>query len=265
MEAGKLRIIQISDTHLYADAERDLLGVKTQESFRAVVELLRQNETATQLILLSGDLSQDYTEGSYIRLAEMLKPFQIPVYYVPGNHDDPKMMTHVYPRETFSNHKHVILKNWQIILLNSHVSKSVAGSLDVSQLAYMQHCLQAYPEHRAIIMFHHQPIPVGCEWLDKLGLLNADEFWKIAAHYPNIHTVLFGHVHQEFSAVKNNVHCYSAPSTCIQFKRKQNNFGLEELPPGYRWIDLYDDGRLETAVVRVAHYVGVFDGHAKGY
>ena len=77
--------------------------------------------------------------------------------------------------------------------------------------------------------------------------------------------VLFGHAHQEFAGEKNGVACYGAPSTCIQFKRNCEDFALENIPPGYRWIDLYEDGTLKTGICRLAKYIGVFEKDAKGY
>ncbi|RDI37202.1 3',5'-cyclic-AMP phosphodiesterase [Aquicella lusitana] len=265
MAQAAFNIIQISDTHLFADSEGILLGVKTQASFKAVVDLVQREAGKIDLILLSGDLSQDGSKEAYIRLANFLKSVNVPIYCVPGNHDNVKVMAHVYPYETISNHRHIILKNWHIILLNSQKPGAVEGYLDPSQLNYLQHCLQTYPEHQALIVFHHQPVPVGSRWLDNLGLTNADAFWRIISSYPNVNTVFFGHVHQEFEQVVNKVHCYAAPSTCIQFKRNKDDFGLERLPPGYRWIKLFEDGHLETGVKRTAEYVGVFEEHAKGY
>ena len=260
-----LRILQVSDAHLFADPDKELLGVNTQASFQAVCDKILSEEATAQLILLSGDLSQDNSKASYQRLAEMLKPLGKPVYYVPGNHDDPKLMKQLFPLENISNHKHIVLNNWQIILLNSQKSGAVEGLLYDSQLTYLQNCLQAYPEHHAIIVFHHPPVPVGCEWLDNLGLKNAKVFWKIIANYPNVNTVLFGHVHQVYEHGMDDINCYSAPSTCFQFKRKQNEFSLENIPPGYRWLDLHEDGRLETGVNRIKQYIGKFDVNAKGY
>lgn len=260
-----LRIIQISDTHLYADPLKALLGVPSQKSLEAVIQLLQKEAGPIDLILHSGDLSQDGSEASYIRLAEMLKIFNVPVYCVPGNHDNAKVMNVLYPRETISNHKHIVLKNWHMILLNSQKPGAVEGYLDSTQLQYLQHCLQAYPEHQAVIVFHHQPVPVGAQWLDNLGLTNADEFWETISHYPKVNTILFGHVHQEFERTVNGVYCCSPPATCFQFKRQQDTFGLEDLPQGYRWVHLYENGRVESGVKRLAHYIGEFDAQAKGY
>ena len=40
----------------------------------------------------------------------------------------------------------------------------------------------------------------------------------------------------------------STPSTCAQFLPGSEFFALDERPPGMRWIELYDDGSIETEV-----------------
>src|SRR5579864_3800774 len=119
MQKNPLRIIQISDTHLFGDKQTELLGVKTHDSFHAVMELVKREKDVIDLILLTGDLSQDGSDVAYKRIADFLKPFNVPAYFAFGNHDYPHIVAKVYPHETISNHKHIILRNWHIIILNS--------------------------------------------------------------------------------------------------------------------------------------------------
>ncbi|EKD71563.1 MAG: Ser/Thr protein phosphatase [uncultured bacterium] len=265
MDHTPLRIVQISDTHLMSEKDGALLGVKTDDSFRSVVELLKQDKKKPDLILHSGDIAQDGSEKAYLRLATLLSELNVPIYCVPGNHDNPNIMANVYPQEMVSDNRHIVFKKWHLIMLNSQKPGAVEGFLDQTQLRFMQASLQLHPEHYAAIIFHHHPVLVNCCWLDKLGLINADEFWRVALHFSNIKGVFFGHVHQELEQAHNGIACFSAPSTCIQFKPRQEHFTLEKIPPGYRWIELYEDGSIQTGVVRAANYVGVFDPHAKGY
>jgi len=265
MENKPLRIVQISDIHLFADKENALLGVKTFNSFSKVVELLKQEQEQPDLIIVSGDISQDYTQQSYLHLAHFLKGFPIPIYYVPGNHDDRNVMRSIYPRDNISNLRQIILKQTQIILLNSQKAQAVYGWLDNEELFFLKECLEEYPALPAIIVFHHQPIPVGCAWLDDLGLKNADSLWELLRNYSNKMIILFGHIHQEHSGKKNEIQYYSAPSTCIQFKRNSEAFALENLNPGYRWLEMNEAGDINTGITRIDQYVGVFDQNAKGY
>lgn len=263
MKDKSLRIVQLSDLHLFADPESSLLGVNTQESFNALLEMLRKEKFS--FIILSGDLTQDGSDAAYLRIAKALKLFQVPVYFVAGNHDNVKIMARIYPVENISNHRHILLKHWHIILLNSQILGSVEGHLDYSQLNYMKHCLQTYPEHHAIIVFHHHPVAVGSAWLDNLGLTNANEFWQVVANYASVAGVFFGHVHMATAGKVNGIPYYSAPSSCIQFKQNQDEFALDKIPQGYRVIELYPDGSLKTEVKRLPRYIGQFDFEAKGY
>lgn len=265
MDTQAVRFLQISDIHLFADSTQSLLGVPTSHSFAAVIQQIQQESKPIDFIILSGDLSQDYSEASYHQVAEIIKKLNLPVYCVPGNHDSPKVMAQVYPLHNVSNHRHIILKHWHIILLDSHKEGAVSGYLDQAQFNFMEYCLNAYPEHQAIILFHHHPLSVGTTWLEDIGLTNAKQFWEIVARYPKIHTVLFGHVHQEFVGKANGIPCYSPPSTCIQFKPMQVEFALDHQAPGFRWVNLFDNGNLETGVTRLPHYIGTFDAEAKGY
>jgi len=260
-----IRIVQISDPHIYASKEKTLLGVNTYESFSAVLDLVKTDNTPPDLILLTGDLAQDHSELAYQLVKEAFESFNIPIYYIPGNHDDIELMARILPSDTISSLKQIVLPPWQFILLNSQKPHAVEGYLDDTQFAFLENCLNMYPNHHAIIVFHHQPIPVGTTWLDKLGLINADKLWETLKQYPQVHALLFGHVHQAHAGEKNGIPYYSTPSTCIQFKRNCVDFALEELPPGYRWLDLYPNGDIKTDVCRLANYIGLFDINAKGY
>lgn len=262
-----VRFLQVSDTHFFSGKNGELLGVPTQKSFNAVIDIATEfvQQNPIDFIIHTGDLSQDNSRASYEMLAARLREFNVPVYVVPGNHDDIALMNSVLPHEGISDRKVIHLKDWVIILLNSQKPLSVEGYLDADQFKLLERTLQSYPDKHAIIAFHHQPIPVGAEWLDNLSLQNADELWRIIKSYPKVHTILFGHVHQVFEKVVHGVRCYSAPSTCFQFTCCQNNFGIENIPPGCRWLTLHENGFIETGILRAPGYVGFYDAHAKGY
>jgi Icc protein len=263
MKPTPLRIVQISDTHIFADPEKSLLGVNTQDSLKALIPLLEQEKM--DMILLTGDIAQEGSEEAYARIADMLHHLDVPIYFVPGNHDDTKILARVYPHDHVSDRKQIILDNWQFILLNSQKPNAVEGYLEQSELDFLQQCLESHPSHHSIIVFHHHPVLVGSEWLDRIGMTNADVLWKVLKNYSNVNTILFGHVHQQHEGEKNGVKYFSTPSTCIQFKKNSTPFALEKLPPGFRWIELFPNGTLKTGVKRIDDYVGTFDGNAKGY
>ncbi len=265
MKIKPIRILQISDTHLFSNKNNNLLGVNTFASCQAVLELAKTNKVNPDFILLSGDIAQDGSNEAYVHVDELLSIMNVPVYCVPGNHDDLVVMKKIYTNGLISLEKQLIFDEWQLILLDSQKHKSVGGYLNTSELSFMTACLNQYPQHRAIIVFHHQPIQVESEWLDKVGLKNSDAFWASLANFPQVHTILFGHVHQLIEGNKDKIKYYSTPATCIQFKPKSQNFALDNVPPAYRIIDLFPNGDLETSVHRLDKYIGEFMKDAKGY
>ena len=86
MNQPPLLIAQITDIHLFADENQELLGLATTQSFQAVLERLSL-QPQLDLLLLTGDLAQDGKPESYQHVQNLLSPFCIPTYWLPGNHD----------------------------------------------------------------------------------------------------------------------------------------------------------------------------------
>jgi Icc protein len=86
--------------------------------------------------------------------------------------------------------------------------------------------------------------------MDAMGLENAQEFLDVADTYNNVCGMVWGHIHQEFSAERNGIPLLGAPSTCVQFRPGTDDYAVEPLAPGFRLLELLPDGRLETRVIR---------------
>lgn len=259
-----LQLIQISDTHLSEQADAHLLGVNTQQSLQAVLALLAKEQQNPAAILVTGDLSQDDSLASYQYLQQALTRFTCPAFWLNGNHDNAAVMQQV-AANTPALQQVVRSRYWQIILLNSQVEGAVFGYLDAAQLQLLEEALQQRPDLHTLVCLHHHPLPMDSAWLDKIGLQHTDELAAVIASYPQVRAVLWGHVHQESDRSINGVRYLSSPSTCVQFLPGSADFAVDQLAPGYRWLNLHADGSLDTGVSRVA--AGVFTANlaAGGY
>lgn len=54
-----IRLVQITDTHLYGKPTGTLLKMNTHESLDYVVDLVKGNEERIDFILATGDIAQD--------------------------------------------------------------------------------------------------------------------------------------------------------------------------------------------------------------
>ncbi|PIE41747.1 MAG: 3',5'-cyclic-AMP phosphodiesterase [Gammaproteobacteria bacterium] len=261
-----VRVVQLSDTHLFESIEGKLLGLNTENSLTQVLELIRQEQPGTDLVLATGDLSQDGSEASYRRFHDhMNNTFIAPVYWLPGNHDILSTMNLHKAAESMAPCV-IAVNNWQIIMLDSTIEGEVPGYMDNSQLQFLEQSLQASQGSHVMVCLHHQPVPVGCKWLDHQLVGNAEQFLKVIDRYDNVRALVWGHVHQDFVGERNGVKLMSVPSTCVQFRPGSEQFGVDDINPGYRWFDLYSDGRIETSVSRVAEEISFeVDYASKGY
>lgn len=257
------RLIQITDCHLGAKPGEQLLGMNTDESMQDVLKLIQTNESQADMVVASGDIASAGAEPAYGRFLEYLDDYlQLPSAWLPGNHDAPHLMKAAETGRIQADCAE--LGDWQLILLDSSVPGSEGGSLSESELQRLSRELQA-STRPALVFVHHQPVPMKCEWLDKYTIDNAGQFFETLQGFDQVKAIVFGHVHQEFDDEHQGIRLLAAPSTCIQFKPRQLDFALDQKMPGYRWFNLYDDGSLETGVVRIAEKDYGVDYDSGGY
>ena len=260
------RIIQITDSHLGASRDQALLGINSYQSLELVVQLVEQERGQNfDRILGSGDISFDGSEQSYRDYLGLMERFERPVSWIPGNHDCPDMMDSITNAPLLQQSKLVKLPNWQLILLNSKTPGAIGGQLLEQELQLLENALQQANGKYSLVCLHHQPVAVGCEWMDPQQLSNAAHFFEIIDRYPGTQLVLWGHIHQLFDATREHIRLLSTPSTCHQFEPQQQQFKIGQQLPGYRWIDLYPDGRVETGVSRIKSSPFEIDYCSNGY
>jgi 3',5'-cyclic-AMP phosphodiesterase len=264
-----LIVAQITDMHLFADTQQELLGMPTRESFQAVLHQVSALEQKPDILLLTGDLSQDGQAASYRLLQDMVIPLGIPTYWLPGNHDCVPVMEKVLqgsaivrPQKSFQ------AGGWNFVLLNSQIPGRVHGYLDSTELSHLETELQrihaADTPSPTLIACHHPPLAVDSTWLDSSILQNPEALFAVLDRYPHVKLVVFGHIHQDYSRIRRQVQYLGTPSTSIQFEPHSPTFSLDQARPGFRLLHLYPDGTWWTAVER-SRYTHQLDLAAAGY
>jgi len=245
-----VRILHVTDPHLHADPASELYGVQTDRSFRAVVErALGDSEWQPDLVLATGDLVEDRSRKGYERFREIMKPCGLPVLCLPGNHDDPELMSQVLNDEAFSYCTIRDIGNWRLIMLNSHIDGDEGGALGDSELERLEAALTNSNGRHVLVSVHHQPIDMGSAWLDGYGLRNASDLLSILNRHTQVRGVLWGHVHQASDRQFQGLRILSTPSTCAQFTPGTETCVMDTRPPGFRRLNLGADGEIETEVV----------------
>ncbi|MHB8745722.1 MAG: 3',5'-cyclic-AMP phosphodiesterase [Gammaproteobacteria bacterium] len=260
-----LRLVQFTDMHLYADAQRDLLGVTTEQSFLDTLQLARAEQWPVTAVLATGDLVHDCSAAGYQRLRAHFATLDVPVHCLPGNHDDPDLMAQHLAGGSVQISTCVDYDTWRIVMLDSTIRGSDAGHLAPAQLALLESQLANAGARHVLICLHHNPIAVGSPWLDTMMVDNAAEFFAIVDRHPAVRAILWGHVHQNVDTQRRGVRLLASPSTCIQFQPQSSAFALDEAAPGYRWLVLHGDGGIATDIARLANFTAPLDRQSAGY
>ncbi len=262
--AHPLKVLQLTDPHLMASADGALLGVNTRDSLAAVIDEVLRNHGQPDLILATGDLTQDASSEAYRYFGEQLKAFNCPSLWIAGNHDDSDLLASI-AAEFQAEQKQLVQGGWHFVMLDSSVHGKVFGELSQPELAFLDESLSQQPELPTMVCLHHHPVDIGSDWMEKIGLKNRDAFWQVIDRHPQVKIVLWGHIHQDLQQQRNSVQLLATPSTCIQFATGSSKFAVEPLAPGYRWFELEASGQYSTEVCRAHEFEFDLDEKSSGY
>lgn len=253
-DGAAVRILQITDTHLFAGETDTLLGINTLHSYHAVLDAIVKQQLPADLIVATGDLVQDQSTRAYQRFTDGIARLPAPCVWLPRNHDYQPSMAQELAAAGISPSKQVLLGDqWQILLLDSQVQSVPHGELSDDQLIWLDNCLAQHPDRYTVVMLHHHPLASGCTWLDQHSLRNSHMLAEVLTRYQNIEGILCGHIHQDLDVMWNGIRMLATPSTCVQFKPHCTNFTLDTAAPGWRYLELTtgDNPSLTTQLFRL--------------
>jgi Icc protein len=248
-----VRLIQFSDLHLFGEAGGRLRGVATLPSLQAAVADAQRRAHRADGVLLTGDLVQDDPEG-YRWVRQVFGAWRVPVLCLAGNHDLPDHMRAALRGGPFKIGGHTEFGRWLVVMLDSWVANDAGGRIGTEQLHGLREVLRNHRNHHVLVCLHHQPIAMRSQWLDRVGLYDADEFMGIVREQANVRGVLWGHVHQSLDSFIYGTRFMSTPSTCAQFEPGSADFAIDQRPPGYRVLELMPDGSIATEVCWLETY-----------
>lgn len=256
--------IQITDHHLTSTAGELLKGYSTHYAFRQVLRHIAQNVgPRVDFIVSTGDVVNDPSAVAYQTFLQTLNaqgaalpgPLTItteglesyPLYVLPGNHDDREhFFKCLFPQSPPGGLMNAtfIHKGVQFICLDW--GPEVKATAHPEMLKFLAHAL-ATPLP-AIILMHHQVVPMGVAWLDNFIADDVEQFWPVLAGH-NILGILCGHIHMTYEKVLHGIPIFGLRATAFSFLLQDEPvFCL--LPPHYRLVTV-QNGLLTTRIFEV--------------
>lgn len=259
-------IAQITDTHIKTNRKKAYGIVDTAAYLERCVEAVNALDPHPDCVLLTGDLVDFGTPGEYEILQGLLSPLKMPLYAIPGNHDDRRNLCAAFPNlrpdPSADGFVQYAIEEWPVRLvgIDTIIPERGDGLLCEQRLAWIDRTLAQQPDKPTLIFMHHPPFVTGIAHMDALGLANADKFRAIVGKHKQVERVVAGHVHRSIQVRFAGTVASVAPSCAHQVAldlrpNGPSAFRLE--PPGYH-LHYWNGNNLITHTAAIGDYPGPY-------
>lgn len=231
-------VLQVSDVHVTSSGH-PAGAPDPEQRLDFVLAAAIERFGVPDLLIASGDLTDDGSADACARLAERLHAVGAPVLAVPGNHDDPAVVAAAFGPPAAS------VGGWQVLGVDTSRPQQIHGTIDVESERVRFAALDDRP---ALVVLHHPPAsPSTHEWFQLDG---ANALAELLTSHPQVKAVLSGHLHQPFETEVAGVPLLGAPSTWVAIRHDGSSFEVGGSDAtGARRLELLDDGTFTTALV----------------
>lgn len=263
----KTLLAQLTDLHIREPGRLAYGRLDTAPYLRAAVQALNALPQTPHAVVLTGDLTDFGRAAEYAHLAEMLAPLPMPLYLLPGNHDERAQLRRSFPHHTYLGDGEFVQYS---VALGEHGLRLLAldtvepgqshGRLCARRLQWLDDTLSRHRGEPVVIAMHHPPFETFIGHMDRIGLLEgADALAEILAAHPAVERVVCGHLHRTIYTRLGGAVVSTAPSPAHQVSLDlapdaASTWILE--PPGFQLHAWNGPGRMVTHVAAI----GAFDG-----
>lgn len=254
-------IAQITDTHIARTGGLVCGAVDSAAALARCVASIMRLEPLPHVVLASGDLVNDGEPEQYRLLRKLLAPLTMPVYLIPGNHDDRDALRAAFPDHRYlqqcGEHVQFVVEGCpvRLVALDTVIPGVEGGTLCARRLAWLEARLAEAPQKPTLIFTHHPPFATGIRSMDEIALepASAAALGAIVGHYPQIERIVCGHIHRGIQARWHGTTVSVCPSAAFQYTLNLRADGLDVAPgepPAYQ-LHFWNGTELVTHTITV--------------
>ena len=254
-------VAQLSDPHITSS---DAPG-GAAERLRNAVRHLTRLPTAPHLVFVTGDCVDGGTAEEYERFRELIRPLPMPVYVVPGNHDDRARMLSAFGGQGESALPGFVqfvvdAGPMRLVALDTHVPGRDHGELCAERLGWLDARLAEAPDRPTLLFMHHPPVPCGVPVLDAIALAEPGALGALVRRHPQVEVLAAGHIHSTLARRFHGalaVTCASAAHQMLPDFGEEVGLSVVMEPPSCL-LHVWDDrAGLSTRVSQIGEWGGV--------
>ena len=243
-----MKFIQISDIHLGSPGEK-INGCDPCERLLSCLDDIIFWHSDADFCVITGDLTEFAEPAAYRFLKTTLQGFSMPTYLMLGNHDNREIFKDIFDEHLKDENGYIQYsintKNGVFLFLDTSKEGSNVheGQMCSHRLKWLREALISAGEAPTYIFMHHPPFNIGIDWIDKIKLLEVEQFAEIMAYGKNIKHIFFGHVHRMTSVFWRGIQFTSLPSLNHQIPLVPKSVDSKfcDDPPAYGVINISKD------------------------
>ncbi|PZX15452.1 phosphodiesterase [Celeribacter halophilus] len=225
-----MKIIHITDTHLMPAGET-LYTLDPAARLKRVLDDVKLRHADADLLVLTGDLTQDGNPAAYRLLETLLTDMPFPVRLLLGNHDDRANFHAAFPAHPVDSHGFVQSMmavpeaQDRLLFLDSNSACEVGGRFCGQRAAWLRDTLSTCPDSPLMVFIHHPPVAHGMAHFNNIGLHDTETLMEILrAHVGGVRHIFFGHIHIPLTGTTHDGIGFTAGRGCThQFRQDFNN------------------------------------------
>ena len=162
-------IAQMTDIHIgFAPGEEP--EELNHSRFRATLERLCEAPNRPDMLVLTGDITDNGDNESFDKTAALLADCPFPVWPMVGNHDSREGLLHAFPQVQAAKggflHYVIEQDGLRIVLLDTFEPGRHGGAFCAARQAWLMARLDEAPGTPTLVFMHHPPVVSGIDWMD---------------------------------------------------------------------------------------------------
>jgi 3',5'-cyclic AMP phosphodiesterase CpdA len=195
--------------------------VDANAKLSAAIDYLETRTLRPDVVVATGDLTNNGGPAQYELLKELLEPLTIPVYLVPGNHDERESLRSAFcdrPWMPSFGAIDYVIDDYPIRLIgmDTTLPDRHDGLLEQEQLEWLDTQLAAEPDKPTFLFLHHPPFLTNLWMFDAIRLDGGDELRQVIERHSQVVQIVAGHVHRPISYHWGTTVITTCPSTTHQ-------------------------------------------------
>lgn len=258
-------LAQVSDLHIKTGGKRSYRIVDTAGMLRACIAHMLELPQRPDVVVFTGDLVDFGRPDEYAALRELVSPLKMPVYLLPGNHDERTNLRNAFPDHAYlrqsPDYINYAIEDHPLRIpgFDTTVPGESGGLASADRLAWLDSKLAEEPGKATVVLMHHPPFHTFIGHMDEQGLENTEGLAQVIRRHPQVERLLCGHLHRPIMARFAGTIACTVPSPAHQVALDlahdaASRFVME--PPAYGLHAFMP----ETGVISHTAFVGDFAG-----